>query len=223
MNLFVKTILQLSDNYAYLVEYGKDALVVDVSVAGPVLEYAENNELTIKYVLSTHHHSDHTSGNREIKEKTGALILGGDSRISSIDTVLHDTDKIDLGEISFQVIAVPGHTRTHVSYYEPINGLLFTGDTLFCCGCGRIFEGSAEQMYHSLMKLSQLPEKTSVYCGHEYTENNIEFALTFEPDNVVLQNRAIQIGNIIRSGNPSVPSSIGLEKESNPFLRMHSK
>lgn len=211
------------DNYAYLIVCGYEAAVVDSSKAEPVLSILRDRGLSLKYVLSSHHHSDHTGANKALKDATGALVTGGDSRIASIDSVLDDGSAVQLGECTVEVIRVPGHTKKGVAYFLSSSRIVFTGDTLFGAGCGRVFEGSADQMYRSLMSLAELPDDTLVYYGHEYTVNNLEFALTVEPDNEQVQIRLEKVKKLVSSSGCTVPSTIEEEKRTNPFLRAHSK
>ncbi len=167
--------------------------VVDPSVAAPILEAAQREGWRITHILNTHHHNDHTGGNREIKEATGCTIIGPRAdrdRIPGIDVEVGDGDAYALGEEEARVFDVPGHTRGHIAYWFADSRALFCGDTLFIMGCGRLFEGTPAQMWNSLGKLKALPPETRVYCGHEYTQNNARFALTVEPENSDLKSRA---------------------------------
>ena len=193
------TIAIAPDNYAYLIVCDCEAAVVDSSQAEPVLRLLRERGLNLKYVLSSHHHSDHTGGNKALKDTTRALVTGGDSRIASIDSVLDDGSEIGLGDCTVEVIGVPGHTKHGVAYFLPFSRIVFTGDTLFGAGCGRVFEGSADGMYRSLMALGELPDETLVYYGHEYTVENLEFALTVEPDNEQIRIRLEKAKKLISS------------------------
>jgi hydroxyacylglutathione hydrolase len=173
-------------------------------------------------VLNTHHHSDHVGGNRLLKERTGCLIVGSihdRGRIPCVDRVVGEGETVTLGDAMAQVLEVPGHTLGHIAYWFAEDEALFCGDTLFALGCGRLFEGSAEQMWASLAKLRSLPEATRVYCAHEYTQSNARFAVTVDPLNEVLRERARQIDGLRRRGEPTVPSTLGEERSTNPFLR----
>jgi hydroxyacylglutathione hydrolase len=222
MNPGVITIPLGTDNYSYLLVSGNHAAVIDPSIGEPVLKIVNDLNVTLQMILSTHHHGDHTGGNRFLKEHTGALIYGSDSKVACIDMVIGEGEIITLNGSKIEVLSVPGHTRHHLAFYIQESNMLFTGDLLFGAGCGRIFEGSADQMYNSLMKLSYLPDNTSVYFGHEYTYNNLQFASIFEPDNKDVQKR-IEDVNLLQSPQQTTPSTIGLEKKTNPFLRTNTK
>ena len=216
-----------SDNYAVLfhdAESGETALV-DAPEFGPIDVALQETGWNLTHILITHHHADHVAANEELKAKHGATIIGPEKnrgQIPGMDRGVRDGDKIDFGGEVIDVLAVPGHTLGHVAYYMCASKVVFTGDTLFSLGCGKIFEGDGELMWHSLDMLRHLPEQTMMYCGHEYTLNNAEFALTVEPGNVDLQKRAEEVRRLVREGRPTIPVSIGLEKKTNPFLRPDS-
>lgn len=208
------------DNYIWLLRQETSAVAVDPGDAEPLLDYLENNGLDLTAVLLTHHHGDHCGGIPELKRRFDIPVYG--PRREAIPGVTHrvvDGDLISVlgSEITFQVLDVPGHTAGHVAYYG-INSL-FCGDTLFTCGCGRLFEGTAEQMQASLARFAALPDSTQVYCAHEYTLENISFAKLVEPGNVSLLERERRDRLSRDRGLPTLPSSIGLEKSTNPFLR----
>ena len=217
----VITIEACGDNFIYLFRYGdNDAFVVDPSVSEPVLHRLNKEGLNLKMALITHHHWDHLGGIGDLKKKTDCEIIGADAkRISGVDRVVNDGNIIKAGQYNIRVISTPGHTKTSVCYYlEPSDdnvGILWTGDTMFIGGCGRIFECDAETMLDSLLKLADLPDDTLVYCGHDYTIENYEFALSIEPKNTIFKQRL----NEVRRSALSVPSTIAMEKESNIFLR----
>ncbi len=214
----------LNDNYVYLAhcpETGATA-VVDPAVGEPVLAEAERLGWSITHILNTHHHADHTGANLEIKEKTGCTIIGpapDRARIPGIDQAVDEGERVTVGAAEAEVFFVPGHTRGHIAFWFPESKVLFCGDTLFALGCGRLFEGTPGQMWNSLSKLRALPDDTLVYCAHEYTQANARFALTVDPDNEALRSRAAAIDAARAQGRPTVPSNLGEEKATNPFMR----
>jgi hydroxyacylglutathione hydrolase len=213
----------MGDNYSYLIVSGKWAAVVDPGEADPVIKAINQKGLELSLILITHHHFDHCGGVGELKRKYKCTEIGSDEKhIAGLDKSIKDGDIIEAGNDALQVIDIKGHTSSHVGYYSKNQKTLFTGDTLFCCGCGRIFEGNPSQMYQSLLKLAQFPDDTLVYPGHEYTVENIEFALTVEKDNPDLIKRSAEVKKMRNQGEPTVPSTIGLEKKTNPFLRPFS-
>lgn len=214
----------LSDNYVYLVhEPGSGATaVIDPAVAEPVLDAAAARGWTISDIWNTHWHPDHTGANLAIKAATGCRITGpaGESaKIPGIDRAVAEGDTVVLGAATARVIDVPGHTAGHNAYWFMDDAALFCGDTLFALGCGRLFEGTAPQMHASLAKLMALPDDTRVYCAHEYTQSNARFAVTVEPGNAELLARVVAIDAARAVGHPTVPSTIGLERATNPFVR----
>ncbi len=224
------TVLQLpvlNDNYIYLLHdpVSAETAVVDPAVAQPVLDVLEQKGWRLTYILNTHHHSDHVGGNSELKQKTGCTVIAALSdqpRIPGFDRGVVDGDVITLGRHSAKVISTPGHTSGHIVYHFADDNLLFCGDTLFVMGCGRLFEGTAEQMWQSLQKLKALPESTQLYCAHEYSQANGRFALTVEPDNRQLQQRMEMINQLRAQHLPTVPSTIEQELATNPFFREDS-
>ncbi len=211
------------DNYCYLIKASNnDAAVIDPADSGAVMAEVEKRNLNLQFILATHHHSDHTAGIPDLKRKTGALVYGGDKRIKSIDKVLQDGDVFLLGDIEFEVMGMPGHTRHQLAYYLANHEMIFTGDTLFGAGCGRIFEGSADQLYNSLMKICALPDDTLIYFGHEYTLENLEFAAMVDADNQDVTLRLEEVRQLRKEKKVTVPSTVMLEKATNPFLRVHT-
>ena len=213
------------DNFIYLCQYDQNnAFAIDPGDSKPVLKELEKNNLYLTAILATHHHKDHIGGISVLKKKTGCKIIGSDrKRIYPIDEIVEDEQILEFGDIKIQIIATPGHTNTSVCYYIPKNqelesGILFTGDTLFIGGCGRLFECDAQTMWESLQKLSALPEDTKVYCGHDYTLENYKFALQQEPDNPLILERIAEI----KQRQSSVPSTLAQEKETNVFLKSSS-
>ena len=224
MALQIEVVPILSDNYMYLLHEPEKGITaaIDPPVAGTVLERLDAAGRKLDWILSTHHHADHTDGNLQLKSATGCRIAGpaGEREaIPGIDVELSEGDVFELGAESASVIETPGHTRGHISYWFAGANALFCADTLFALGCGRLFEGTAEQMWDSLSKLAVLPEEARVYCGHEYTLSNARFALTVDPDNEALQERARKIELLRSEERPTVPSTIGEELATNPFLR----
>jgi hydroxyacylglutathione hydrolase len=224
------TILQLpvlNDNYIYLLHdpVSGETAAIDPAVAQPVLDVLEQKGWRLTMILNTHHHGDHVGGNLELKQKTGCTViapLSDRNRIPGFDRGVAEDDVVMLGKHSANVISTPGHTSSHVVYHFADDNTLFCGDTLFVMGCGRLFEGSAEQMWHSLQKLKALPASTRIYCAHEYTQANSRFALTIEPDNRQLQQRMDVINQLRANRLPTVPSTIEQELATNPFFREDS-
>ncbi len=215
----------LGDNYIYLLEYASGkALTVDPGDASVVKTALSRQHLTLTHILVTHHHADHIGGIGQLKKRFNCEIISPDrKRISETDTILKDTEEIVIGDLKVRVIATPGHTTTSVCYFvtgpESESPLLFTGDTLFVCGCGRLFECAAETMFASFRKLTALSDETLVYPGHNYTEENIRFALTVEPDSLPLKQKLAEIGQKTRNHQSTVPSTLAEEKQLNPFLK----
>ncbi|CAM8987951.1 unnamed protein product [Rhodiola kirilowii] len=226
-SLQIELVPCLKDNYAYLLHDVDTGTVgiVDPSESLPVIDVLSRSDRNLTYILNTHHHYDHTGGNLELKARYGAKVIGSGTdsdRIPGIDIALKDGDKWMFAGHEVIVLETPGHTRGHISFYFPGAGAIFTGDTLFSLSCGKLFEGTPEQMSSSLQKITSLPENTSIYCGHEYTLSNSKFALSVEPRNEKLQSYASHVAHLRKKGLPTVPSSIKLEKACNPFLRTSS-
>ena len=213
-------VLAFKDNYVWTLRNGTYAAVVDPGEARPVLDYLARENLRLAAILATHHHPDHVGGIAELVAKFRVPVFGPRNEpISTLTQPVSEGDRVAIPElgVTFEVLDIPGHTRAHVAYYGA--GALFCGDTLFACGCGRVFEGTAEQMYTSLSKLASLPDETKVYCGHEYTLANIGFAQAVEPGNSALSAREARDRKLRESGKPTLPSTLGDEKATNPFLR----
>jgi hydroxyacylglutathione hydrolase len=227
MTLEVVQVPVLNDNYVYLAhdaDSGETA-VIDPAVAEPVLEAAAARGWKITQILNTHWHPDHVGGNAAIVAATGANVTGpaGEAaRIPHIGRAVGEGDVVSIGGSVGRVFDVGGHTAGHVAFVFDDDDVLFPGDTLFALGCGRLFEGTPEQMFGSLAKLKALPPAMKVYCAHEYTQSNARFAVTAEPDNAVLTARAAAIDEARARGEPTVPSTIGEELATNPFLRAGS-
>lgn len=214
----------LSDNYGVLVHDPVSGVTasVDVPDAQDVKTALTKNGWKLTHILVTHHHYDHTQGIAQLKEEMGCKVIGPQAesaKITTLDETVGDGDSFDFGGDTVNVISTPGHTLGMVNFHFSGNGVVFTGDTLFALGCGRIFEGNAEMMWSSLKKLMALPTETVVYCGHEYTQANAKFALTVDPENSALIKRAAEIDDLRANGEPTLPTTIGLELETNPFLR----
>jgi hydroxyacylglutathione hydrolase len=214
----------LQDNYAWLIfdpDTGSSG-IVDPAVAAPVLARLKALGRGLDWILATHHHGDHVGGNLELKAATGCRVAGADvdaHRIPGIDVRLAEGERFAFGSSTAEIIATPGHTSGHISFWFAADKALFCADTLFALGCGRLLEGDAATMQRSLAKLRALPDDALVYCGHEYTLANARFAVTVDPDNLALRERAARIAAMRDRGEATVPSTLGEEKASNPFLR----
>lgn len=222
--LEIELLPALSDNYVYLIHDPATATtgVVDPAVAAPVRARLRAQNRRLDWILITHHHNDHVGGLAELKAETGCRVVGPRAdvaRIAGLDLLVDDGDTVEFGGVRAHVLATPGHTSGHISYWFGDAEAVFCGDTLFALGCGRLFEGDAPTMWRSLGKLMALPDATRVYCGHEYTLSNARFALTVDHDNAELQRRAAEIEAVRARGEPTIPTTIGLEKATNPFLR----
>lgn len=210
----------LSDNYAWVLHDGANAVVVDPGEAEPVLRFLWRAKLSLSHILLTHHHADHCGGAAELKRIYGCAIIGPEDRLLPfVDALVRDGEqRIVLAE-EMNIIATPGHTKTHVVYYFPNLRALFTGDTLFAAGCGRLFECSPAEMLQSLIKCACMDDVTSIFCGHEYTEENLLFATTVDPDNKDVWQRLADVKYMQRRSMPTVPSTMAVERATNPFLR----
>ncbi|MDR3511857.1 MAG: hydroxyacylglutathione hydrolase [Caulobacteraceae bacterium] len=222
MPLIVRQFPCLSDNYGFLARDEATGLTacIDTPDAGAILKELDTLGWSLSLILNTHWHRDHAGGNAEVKAATGATIVGPAEveKIAPVDRKVADGDVVDLGETRLQVIGTGGHTLGHVTYFDAADEIAFVGDTLFSLGCGRLFEGTAEQMWASLSKLAALPDDTAVYCAHEYTAANARFALSVD-DAPALRARAEEVFAARGRGEPTVPTTIAREKATNPFLR----
>ena len=226
--LEVKIIKCLSDNYSYLIRDKKTNLVgvLDPSEFNSVDLEITKTYKKLDFILNTHHHNDHVGGNIDLKEKYNSKIicsLYDEKRIPGADIKKKEGDKFSLGETNFRVIHIPGHTIGHIAFYSEKAGIIFTGDTLFSLGCGRIFEGTFEQMLGSLEKIQNLPKNTMIYCGHEYTKNNGQFCLSIDKDNSKLKERIEYVKNRVKKNLPTLPVTLGEGIETNIFLRCDDK
>lgn len=217
----------LNDNYIYLIHEPNSAetAVVDPAIAQPVLELLDSKGWKLNYILNTHHHNDHIGANLELKRITNCQILASKAdrhRIPGIDIELIHGDRIRLGDQVSNIISTPGHTLAHIVYHFPLSNALFCGDTLFSMGCGRLFEGSAEQMWHSLQHIKKLPTETLIYCAHEYTKANAQFAISLEPNNQQIKQRIQQIEKLLANKQATIPCILEQELATNPFLREDS-
>ena len=224
MSLDIVRIPVLNDNYVWLMhdDASGETVAIDPSLAEPILAEAAARGWTITQIWNTHWHPDHTGGNAEIKAATGCTITGPAAeaaRIPTLDRLVKEGDEVQLGDMRARVMEVPAHTAGHIAYYAPEEGVLFCGDTLFAMGCGRLFEGTAEQMFNAMGRFAQLPPATTVYCAHEYTLSNGRFAVTVEPHNAALIARMAEVEAAREKGEPTIPTTIALERATNPFMR----
>tara|TARA_B100000401_G_C52710938_1_gene673797 strand:- start:6 stop:722 length:717 start_codon:yes stop_codon:yes gene_type:complete len=221
--MFVQIIKCLEDNFSYiLIDKNKNACVVDPSEPDPIINFVEKNNLNLKYILNTHHHYDHIGGNKEIKNKYNLKIVAFKNdlhRIPDVDISVGDNEQWEAESFKSRIIHIPGHTSGHICFFFEKEKIAFTGDTLFSLGCGRIFEGTYEEMFNSLKRLKELPLETKIYFGHEYTLKNSEFCLKFDRDNKKLKKKISEIHDKIKNGLPTAPSRIEDEIACNIFLR----
>ena len=221
--MIIEIIPCLSDNYSYLIHEKK---FNTVSIVDPS-EFKSCDEAIKKYkkldfILNTHHHTDHVGANLELKKKYDSKILGSKldkDRIPGIDIFLKENQKQKIGNLEFEIIFIPGHTKGHIAFFFRKEKIAFTGDTLFSLGCGRVFEGTHEEMFNSLNKIKKLPPDTKIYCGHEYTKTNLNFCLTYDPKNKLLKEKQADILKKLSSNQPTIPSILGQEIKTNIFLR----
>ena len=214
----------LNDNYSYLIkdDQTNTVAIIDPSEFGPCDEKINQKYKKLDFILNTHHHFDHVGGNTELKKKYSSKIFGFEKdkkRIPAIDVLLKDGQEFRIGGLNFRTIFIPGHTLGHIAFYLEKEKIVFTGDTLFSLGCGRIFEGTYQQMFDSLNKIKSLPGDTEIYCGHEYTNNNLEFCLKFNPNNNYLKEKEKIIKAKIKEKKPTIPTTIKDEIQTNIFLR----
>ena len=214
----------LEDNYSYIVhDTSSDTVgVIDPSEFGPIDNFIKKKFNKINFILNTHHHFDHTGGNLELKKKYNCKIIGSiidEKRIPGIDIKFQNNDTFKFGNIDFKIIFVPGHTIGHICFYSDKEKIIFTGDAFFSLGCGRVFEGTYQQMLESLNKIKNLPKQTSIYCGHEYTKKNLDFCLKFELDNPFLKDKKKSVNSKMEKKEPTIPVTIEEELNTNIFLR----
>lgn len=217
----------LSDNYVWLVHDpdSGQTVVIDPAEADPVLAAAAERGWTVDAIWNTHWHGDHTGGNAAIKDATGAQVTGPAAeaaKIPTLDVPVKEGDEVRLGEHRATVWETPAHTAGHISFHFADDHLIFVGDTMFAMGCGRLFEGDAAQMHRALQRMGELPDDTVVYCAHEYTQSNARFARHVDPGNPAIAERAARIDQLRAAGEPTIPTTIGQERATNPFLRADS-
>ena len=220
----VEIIRCLQDNYSYLIidKTNNIACVVDPGESIPIISFIKKNNINLKYILNTHHHYDHIGGNLELKKKYGSKVIAfrdDKDRIPGIDILVQDNQIWKADNFEAKIYHTPGHTSGHIAFHFFNEKKIFTGDTLFSLGCGRIFEGTFDQMFNSLNKIKKLPKKTEIYCGHEYTLQNSNFCIQQDPENLKLKNKIIRIKEKLENGLPTIPTILEEEIESNIFLK----
>ena len=220
----VEIIPCLQDNYSYLIidESNKTASVVDPSEAKPIINFIEKENINLKYILNTHHHYDHIGGNKDLKKKYNSVVIGykdDANRIPGIDILLKNNQIWKADNFEAKIMHIPGHTTGHISFHFFKEKLIFTGDTLFSLGCGKIFEGTYQDMFDSLNQIKKLPQDTKIYCGHEYTLQNSKFCIKHDPENLNLKNKIVEIKKKLENNIPTIPSTLKEENECNIFLR----
>tara|TARA_Y100000816_G_scaffold231348_1_gene176625 strand:- start:513 stop:1244 length:732 start_codon:yes stop_codon:yes gene_type:complete len=223
-NMRVEIIPCLQDNYSYLIidESNKTASVVDPSEAKPIINFIEKENINLKYILNTHHHYDHIGGNKDLKKKYNSVVIGykdDASRIPGIDILLNNNQIWKADNFEAKIMHIPGHTTGHISFHFFKEKLIFTGDTLFSLGCGKIFEGTYQDMFDSLNQIKKLPQDTKIYCGHEYTLQNSKFCIKHDPENLNLKKKIVEIKKKLENNIPTIPSTLKDENECNIFLR----
>lgn len=217
----------LSDNYGVLIRDAEADVVasIDAPETAAVRQALADKGWKLTHIFTTHHHSDHTDGNLPLKEETGCAIIGpkGEAdKVRGLDKAVGEGDTFAFGNFEVQVLETPGHTSGHITYYIPAAKVAFCGDTIFAMGCGRVFEGTMQQMWQSLEKIAKLPKDTALYCGHEYTESNADFSLKIEPGNQALQARVAEVKALRAKGQPTLPTTVEKELATNPFIRVDS-
>ena len=222
--MIIEVIPCLNDNYSYLIKDNQTntVAIIDPSEFSPCDKKIDQKYKKLDFILNTHHHFDHIGGNAELKDKYGSKVLGFEKdqkRIPEIDILLKDGQQFKIGNLNFKTIFVPGHTSGHVAFYFEREKVIFTGDTLFSLGCGRVFEGTYQQMFNSLNKIKSLPGDTKIYCGHEYTKDNLKFCMRFNPNNKYLKDKKKFLEVRIKEKKPTIPSTIKDEIQTNIFLR----
>ena len=220
----VEIIPCLQDNYSYLIidESNKTASVIDPSEAKPIINFIEKENINLKYILNTHHHYDHIGGNKDLKKKYNSVVIGykdDASRIPGIDILLNNNQIWKADNFEAKIMHIPGHTTGHISFHFFKEKLIFTGDTLFSLGCGKIFEGTYQDMFDSLNQIKKLPQDTKIYCGHEYTLQNSKFCIKHDPENLNLKKKIVEIKKKLENNIPTIPSTLKDENECNIFLR----
>lgn len=222
--LTVTALPAFTDNYIWALSHLGETVVVDPGAAGPVLQFLEQSKTTLNAILLTHHHGDHMGGVKELVQATACkrVYASHQAHFEGITHRVSEGDAVDVLTIPFTVLEIPGHTLDHLAFWSEKASAVFCGDTLFMAGCGRVFEGTPEQMYRSLQKLAALPGQTLVYCAHEYTVSNLKFALAAEPDNAAVAERFTHCLALRAQGRASVPGLLATEWQTNPFLRCHS-
>jgi hydroxyacylglutathione hydrolase len=221
----IEPIKAFNDNYIWLATTNEGSIVIDPGEAHKTIKYLKENDLNLEAILITHHHFDHTGGIEDMLKFRNVDVYGPVNNIPSINKQLRDGDLFSVIGIDFKIIEIPGHTLDHIAFFSENNGnpVLFCGDTLFSSGCGRVFEGTYEQMHESILKLKSLPSNTKIYSGHEYTQSNLKFAMEVEPLNQKLISRYNDVQDLLNKGIPTLPTTLELELEVNPFLRCQAR